>query len=640
MKVSKYFIIIIIVVLIATYGVNYFVTNRISTIENSKPLSTLDSYLSERFSLSLRLDKKVEDAISIFCDNENTKEESLLLPVSYSCQNKNPVHKIIIGSADDNQNYVTIIQSIGNEQLFWKNAIDATPESGRMICKEWFDAKGYNNVVAGINCTTAGTSGEKLYASIVFLESTANQKGKVFIGVVNTRQASSIEKTEQEVIALLSNQRISTVGRIIKFISFLRRDAVKINSIIEVSSTESVESERLDKSFSLNFMTPFSGEGIDGEVCDASKTNSCYPIYCISTSAVWGKLLSKCVEPDVPNKEAVEGVLCLGDLPVWDGSKCRALVGDIISSNICEIGTGENSCEIKFVWSVDSPIKKVEVKYLGVEAVLLSNATSGSLSYAFPFSKEPQTVGLFEGDKKINEGKFISRCKTGGFDDISNTCVDPRVINAYVVGEYYADKGRLIFSCDTSDTYSVKNSEKNILVATGTYFQEVKVPVDVSGNYSITCSKGNYSGPPTARYYNAPPPPPPVLFLSVSPQSVPLSGTTTLDWNILYPRDECTLKAKSYCKASGCTQEQSDSENILNQILETENVDQSSALNPVNIQESLKRVPEDGVSNELRTVGKKKVAISHTTDFILNCGNDIEVKKRIYTQKIQKSEEQ
>ena len=74
MKVSKYFIIIIVVVLIATYGVHYFVTNRISTIENSKPLSTLDSYLSERFSISLRLDKKVEDAISIFCDTENIKE--------------------------------------------------------------------------------------------------------------------------------------------------------------------------------------------------------------------------------------------------------------------------------------------------------------------------------------------------------------------------------------------------------------------------------------------------------------------------------------------------------------------------------------------------------------------------------------
>lgn len=639
MKVSKYFIITVVVLLIVAFGINYFVTKKISTIENSKPLSTLDTYLSTTFSLSLRLDKKVEDAISIFCDTESN-EESSSLSVVYACQNKNPLHKIIIGSAQSDQSYIAVIQSIGNEQLYWKNAMDASSESGRMICKDWFDAKGYNNVIAGVNCTTAGSSGEKLYASIVFLESTANQKGKVFLAVVNTRQTSSIEKTEQEVIALLGNQKISRIGRMIKFISFLRRDAIEINSIIEISSTDSVESGKIDKSLSLNFVTPLSGDGIDGEVCDASKTTSCFPVYCTTTTAVWGKLVSKCVEPVAPNKEAAEGVLCLGDLPVWDGSKCRALVGDIITSSVCSIVNGENSCEMKFVWSVDTPLKKVDVKYLGVETIVLSNATSGSLSYLFPFSEEAQIVALFEGDKKINEGKFVTKCKAGGFDEVSNTCVDPVVSKAHVVGEYYADRGRLVFSCENADAYIVKSLEKALVIATGTYVGEVKVPVDTSGNYSIACSKGKFGGPSVARYYNAPPPPPPVLSLSLSPQAVPLTGTTTLSWDILYPRSECTLRAKSFCKADGCTVTQSDSENILNQILETENVDQGSQESPLNIQESLRKVPEDESNSELRVTGRKTLTISQTTDFILSCGEGIEVKKRIYTKKTQTLQEQ
>lgn len=638
MKVSKYFIITMVVVLIVAFSVHYVISKKISTIENSKPLSTLDNYLFSTFSLSLRLDKKVEDAISIFCDTESNEESSLSVVIA--CQNKNPLHKIIIGSAPSDLSYINIIQSIGNEQLYWKNASDPFPESGRMICKEWFDAKGYNNVVAGVTCTTVGSSEEKLYASIAFLESTANQKGKVFVAVLNTRQTSSIKKIEQEAIALLSNQKISRIGRIIKFISFLRRDAVEINSIIEISSSDSLESGKTDKSLSLNFVTALSGEGIDGEVCDASKTTSCFPIYCTSTTGVWGKLLSKCVEPIVPNKKAVEGVLCLGNLPVWDGSKCRALVGDIITSSVCSIVNGKNSCEMKFVWSVDTPLKKVEVKYLGVETIILSNATSGSLSYVFPFSEDAHIVGLFEGDKKINEGKFVTKCKAGGFDEISKTCVDPTVSNAYVVGEYYADRGRFIFSCENAGSYVVKSLEKGVDIATGTYFGEVKVPVDISGNYSVACSKGNYNGRSVARYYNAPPPPPPIITLSVSPQVVPLTGTTTLSWDILYPRNECVLTAKSFCKADGCTTAQSDSEITLNQILETEKVDQGSSETLLNIQESLKKVPEDESNTELRVTGRKTLTISNTTDFILNCGNGVEVKKRIFTKRIQSSQEQ
>jgi hypothetical protein len=397
----------------------------------------------------------------------------------------------------------------------------------------------------------------------------------------------------------------------------------------------------MDASLSSNFVTLTSGDEIDGEVCDASKISNCYPVYCSSGTAVWGKSLHRCVEPVIAKKGEMEGASCQRELSVWDGSKCRALTGDFISSNICLIPSGGNSCEMNFVWSVESSHKKIEVKYLGAETAALSYATSGSLSYLFPFNEDPQTVALFEGDKKINEGKFVTKCEEGGFDSISKTCVAPAVSQARVIGDYIADKGRIIFSCESSDAYVVKSTEKETVVATGTYSQETRVPVSASGNYSITCSKGSYNGSSVARYYNAPPQPSPVLFLGLSPQAVASIGTTTLDWSILYPRDTCTLQAKSYCKAAGCTLDQSESEDKLNQILSTVKLtlDQNKQVGSTSTQDSLIKIKEDDSEQELKVAGKKVLAISQTTDFILRCGDDVEVKKRIYTKKVQKSQE-
>lgn len=639
MKLVKYFAFIVLAISITLFWVNFLIKKNIDSIADIQKLSPLDLYLSQNYSIGLHLDKKVEAAIAVFCDDVNDEASTSSEAITYSCQNKNPAHKIIIGSATNDKSYMDIVKSIGVQQLFLKNKFDSSNEEGRMICKEWLSVRGYSNVASGVNCLTISEDGIKLYSSIVFLNSKVYQKGKVFIAVMNTLQTSSQEKTETEIIALLSKQKISSLEQVIKFFSFLGKEKTHINSVLEISPKDSLNGEGVDSSKSSNFITLTSGEGIDGEVCNASKITSCYPVYCDSPTAVWGKSIFRCVEPVAPKKEATEGVLCLGNLPVWDGSKCRALVGDIISNNQCLIKVGENSCEMKLVWSADSPQKKVEVRYLGTDAVL-SNATSGSLLYVFPFDENPQTVGLFEGDKKINEGKFIAKCESGGFDKISNTCVNPIVLSARVIGEYYENKGKIIFSCASSDAYVVKKLGNNETFATGTYFKEISVPVSASGNYSLFCSKGSYNGSQVARYYNAPPPPPPILSLSLSPQLVSVSGTTTLEWNILYPRSSCSLKAKKYCKSSGCTTEQSDSEKVLNQIFETEDIDQNVQLNPISIQNSLKTVPENTPNDELRTIGKKVVSITETTDFILSCGDGIELKKRMYTRKIQTSQEQ
>lgn len=639
MKVSKYFVFALIAISIVAITVHFFVTKKISTIENTQALSPLDVYLSENYSLSLRLDKKVEEAIALFCDTES-KEVSAPKTITYGCQNKNPIHKIVIGIASDDQSYENIVTQLGNEQLFWKNEIDNSSENGKLSCKEWSDARGYNNVIAGINCITLMLDGTKLYTSVIFLESNIQQNGKVFIAVTNTLQTSSLEKTEQEIISLLNNQKISRIGRIIKFISFLREDSIKVASSLEISSDNSLTSKIVDTSMSSNFVTLTSGDGIDGEVCDASKITSCYPVYCDSASAVWGKSIFRCVEPVVPNKEAIEGVLCLGDLPVWDGSKCRALKGDIISNNICSIVQGGNSCDMNITWSISSPQGEVKVKYLDTDTTILASTASGSMMYTFPYKEEPHTVGLFEGDKKNNEGKFITKCALGGFDVVSQKCVDPSVLKFSVIGEYYKDYGFLVFSCMGADGYIVKNKEREMIVATGTYFQEVKVPVDSSGNYSVVCSKGNYNSPSVVRYYNAPPAPPPVIALGLAPQSVTASGVTTLSWNILYPQEACSLRAESFCKSSGCTELQNESEERINQILETENTEESTEANPVTIQSSLKKIVVDTVTNELRAIGSKKLTISQTTDFILNCGNNVEAKRRIYVGKKQNSQEQ
>ncbi len=639
MRVSKYFVLTVVILVFLAFVVNFFITKKFSSTGNPQALSTLDTYLFENYSMGLLLDKKVEDAISVYCDKD-AEATSSPASVVYACQNKNPVHKIIIGSVGGDQSYVNILKSIGDEQLFWKNTIDGSSEAGRMVCKEWSNAKGYDNVTAGIYCTTIAGVGTKLYSTIIFLEPKAYQKRKVFIAVVNTLQSSSIERTEQEIVSLLSKQKTSRIGKIFNFILFLKNDAIKIGKVIEVSSADSLESGRVDMSVSSNFVSPTSGEGIDSEVCDASKISSCYPIYCNSSTAVWANLLHSCVEPIVPNKAAIDGVLCLGDFPIWDGSQCRALAGNIISSNFCLIDNGSNSCEMKFIWSVNSlQQKKVEVRYIGSETTILSNAATGSMVYPFPYSETPQIVGLFEGDKKINEGKFVTKCRTGGFDIISQKCVDPQFITGKVLGGYYGNPGNLIFSCANTDNYTVTNTDKNLLVATGTYVGEVSTPLDIGGNYSVTCVYGTYRGQSSVVYYNTVTPAP-TLSLSLTPRLVKPGGTTTLDWSIMFPQESCSLSSKIFCASTGCTPEQIESEVDINHILEAGSGDTNQGGMLTQIQDSLTSFASGTYEGEWTVSGVKTLKISYTTDFILSCGNGTEMTRRVFTQKTQKSEEQ
>ena len=87
------------------------------------------------------------------------------------------------------------------------------------------------------------------------------------------------------------------------------------------------------------------------------------------------------------------------------------------------------------------------------------------------------------------------------------------------------------------------------------------------------CKKGNYSGPQSVVYYNAPPPPAPIVSLTTSPSILARDGRSIVRWNVQYPTNVCTLTAKVVCANNVCSAAQTAYENAVNQILTSSSTD-------------------------------------------------------------------
>jgi len=141
MKVSRHFLFIVAILLIIAGGAYYFFTKS-SPFEkvSAENLSLLDSYLFKNYSFTLSLDKKTEESIRITCDQgeaDLTLAENVT--IDYPCQNENPAHKIVIGWAKSSEKYMSIMESLANEQLFWKNHPAILTSTADVLCKERVD---------------------------------------------------------------------------------------------------------------------------------------------------------------------------------------------------------------------------------------------------------------------------------------------------------------------------------------------------------------------------------------------------------------------------------------------------------------------------------------------------------------------
>jgi hypothetical protein len=638
--VSRHFLIAVFIILAIVGAIYYFFARSASFYKlSTERLSQLDSYLSENFSFTLNLDKKTEASIKVFCDQTVDTSLNDKVGVTYPCQNQNPAHKIVIGVASGNISYTSVLKSIGNEQLFWINNATNTKQEGVMSCNKRDDYQVYRNVVLGVECETVSAQKETRYASIVFLKPAYNEKRKIFIAVLNTSKIDSRGNVDSDLLALLKKKRIVAKESISDIFSFLVNSFFEIEDVA-VTNTLSTEALRTEGSNSSSFVTRDSGNDIDTTVCNVANSNSCYPIYCSSSSGVWNSSLNKCVEPSVPKIAEKGESLCPKESPIWDGTKCLAFAGNIISSSVCTIVENNNSCDMKITWSVNAPRKKIEVRMAGAESTVLASNASGTLSYTFPYQSVPYILELYEGDKKLSDGKFTTECATGGWDNLAKKCVDPFIKNISLSGEYYTTSGSIIFECNNATNYLVRNSEYGTVVSSSSYSHEASTSVSTSGNYSIMCSHGDYLGLPKTIFYHAPPPPPPKTFLKVSSQSVNGTGTTTLSWEVIFPVESCSLSAKIFCKESECGPSQIESEKNLNGILQSGNTDDDDPEGSRSMHIALAVLSKENTNNGWNTTGKKTVSITNSTEFTLSCGNGIESKQRVYTGKKQVSQEQ
>lgn len=634
MKVSRHFLVIVLFVFLVTGGVYYFFTqSSFFDKVSASNLSQIDTYLAKNYSLILGIDKTIEDRIRVYCDTTVATSTVEGVGIAYPCQNENPLHKVVIGWVSKDYTYMTAIKALSNEQLHWRGYPSVSVEEGDLFCKERADWGNYQNAIFGMDCTLKINSGEKLFSSVFFLQG-ENKNIRNFISVMNTSKISSPSQVELELLALVAKiKEPPTKYRLSSLSPFSKSDISEGGQTTASSSSVlSTEADVPPRSNSANVITKDSGSGIDATVCDAVDGNSCFPLYCLSLTAVWNYSLNKCVEPTVSTLSQGEGKKsCTDEAPVWDGSKCRALVGNIISSNECVIPVGKSSCAMDIFWSVQSPKGQVEVRrsLSESESVVLAKGQSDTLSYTFPYKKEPYIVQLYDGRELVNDGKFSTRCAEGGWDSVSGTCVHPEVASLSVTGEYYSVPGILNVTCSRASAYSVRYVDTNTFIATGTYSQVAQVPITKTGNYSVICKEGDFEGSPVARYYNAPPAPTPEISFLISPRTVSKDEKTILNWSIRFPQPSCTLSAKVICKNNSCTTAQSDFENEINQILQSEFTDQNDPDGVRPIPTAVNTIPPSHIDNDWKSIGQKTLSLSYTTDFILSCGT-VQDKKRVY----------
>lgn len=292
----------------------------------------------------------------------------------------------------------------------------------------------------------------------------------------------------------------------------------------------------------------------------------------------------------------------------------------------CSILTNDSFCNSNFTWITTNPIGSSQVVadgFTGHDSTLAG--VSGTESLKVNYGGE--TYRLYNNSLEISSVYVGAACATGGWDTISNTCVDPQPTSINFIGGNFFGPGTVTVTCSNASHYAVyKSGAPTIVRATTTYpGVPVVVPIVTTDTYWYVCIQGSFAVPSTLKDFTAPPPPTAIVSLEVSPRTISKDGLSTLSWNILYPIPACTFTAKSVCANDSCSQAQTQSEQSLNtKIMSsseyTDQDDKYSTQGPRTILTSVQNVAPGHLNTDQKGFGKKTFKISHTTDFTINCG--------------------
>lgn len=341
-----------------------------------------------------------------------------------------------------------------------------------------------------------------------------------------------------------------------------------------------------------------------------------------------------------------EVLVCPSNAPVavisGGVTTCVTPTGNI-TSNSCTVATGYSSCAINVVWTTYHPEGVVEVRRPYDGGSVMTTAPSGTVSATFPYQTTPYTLDLYDTtmhnlpvdaysrETKLDSALFTATCGVGGWDTLSLKCADPRVASVAVTGQWYSSPGTISFTCSNADTYRVTNADTNMPIASGGYDPVIggSVPVTANGNYTVVCKKGNFSGPQSVVYYNAPPPPAPIVSLTTSPSILARNGRSIVRWNVQYPTNACTFTAKAVCNNNVCSASQTAFENAVNQILTSSSTDSDDPSTSRLIPTAVQTIAPGHTNTDWRALGKKTLIISGTIDLTYNCGGTSKETKRL-----------
>lgn len=299
-----FFIIIVAVIFIFFDNKNSKNSKKIDTTK----LSTLDLYLYNNFAISLDLDQKIQERLSVSCNNTSTSTTNKFF-VNISCTNQNPVHKIVIGWSKKNQEQRAILKSLGDEQLGWLNSRKLTSDqTGKQTCTENILYTKYRDVNAGYDCVMELPSGKLLFSSFVFFE----QKKKEltpFIGIMNIYSTTSADKVREQLLYLLENTQKNKLTQINFHKEAISLKKFNLFSTVYAGGTESGGGAEMCSSNGAQSSaetggcgsSPNGGNGgeYDAIVCDINSLTSCYPLYCDSPTAHWDFDSNICTEGQV-----------------------------------------------------------------------------------------------------------------------------------------------------------------------------------------------------------------------------------------------------------------------------------------------------------------------------------------------------
>lgn len=309
---------------------------------------------------------------------------------------------------------------------------------------------------------------------------------------------------------------------------------------------------------------------------------------------------------------------------------CYSPTGSLsVSSPSCTIATGASSCNLNLTWNTTNPFGTSAVTQNNPNQTAHNGNNGGPASTAVNGPPGSTTFYLYNSGYLLDSKVVSTSCNLGGWDTIGGACANPTG-SSNASGNYYGP-GTFNFTCTNSNGYRVRRDGTLVAsVTNGSYVSgtPTSIPISIEGNYQVECIQGSYSNLVPPSFFTSPPPPPPAISISASPRTIAKDAQTTISWNVQFPPapadGTCSLAAVPVCTNGICNASQTAAAAALNTILSTGNTDSTDPNTSRPISAAVSNfAPGHGLPNgDFRTIGRKTLRLTNTTDFVLTCTNN------------------